>query len=341
MAIPHVRYATTSDGKSIAYSVAGAGPQLIWLPNIFSDVQRYEESRPWLSAWRERYRVAMFDGRGQGMSTRDMGPGFSLEAWETDLGAVQDALGAERAVLLGSCHSGHVAVRYAVKHPERVAALVLVSCCVRLSEWGPDALWTRLPYENWDMFLTTIMPRRIPAEQINDAIARMKSMLTQVAYTTFDRAAIDSTLEPDLSHVSAPCLVLHPRNLTMLRFDQSAELASLLPDARLLQIGGSSDQIYGDPGEMLEAVNDFLGDVLGEPTSGPRPAMPEMASEALTPREVEVLRLIASGRSNREIADELVLSVRTVERHITNLYGKISARGKADATAFALRSGVL
>jgi DNA-binding NarL/FixJ family response regulator len=54
-----------------------------------------------------------------------------------------------------------------------------------------------------------------------------------------------------------------------------------------------------------------------------------------------VLRLIASGRSNREIADELVLSVRTVERHITNLYGKISARGKADATAFALRSGVL
>jgi DNA-binding NarL/FixJ family response regulator len=53
--------------------------------------------------------------------------------------------------------------------------------------------------------------------------------------------------------------------------------------------------------------------------------------------KVEVLRLIAGGKSNREIADELVLSVRTVERHITNIYAKIDARGKADATAYALR----
>jgi DNA-binding NarL/FixJ family response regulator len=59
----------------------------------------------------------------------------------------------------------------------------------------------------------------------------------------------------------------------------------------------------------------------------------------LTTREVEVLRLVARGQSNKEIATELVLSVRTVERHITNLYGKIDARGKADATAYAIRHG--
>src|SRR5262249_24412282 len=56
------------------------------------------------------------------------------------------------------------------------------------------------------------------------------------------------------------------------------------------------------------------------------------------PRELEVLRLVAAGHSNREIADELVLSVRTVERHINNLYAKIGARGKADATAYAFRT---
>jgi DNA-binding NarL/FixJ family response regulator len=49
------------------------------------------------------------------------------------------------------------------------------------------------------------------------------------------------------------------------------------------------------------------------------------------------LRLLAGGRSNREVAADLVLSVRTVERHITNIYAKIGARGKADATAYALR----
>jgi predicted ATPase/DNA-binding CsgD family transcriptional regulator len=61
----------------------------------------------------------------------------------------------------------------------------------------------------------------------------------------------------------------------------------------------------------------------------------------LTSREVEVLRLVAKGQSNKEIAAELVLSVRTVERHLTNLYGKIDGRGKADATAFAFQHGLL
>jgi DNA-binding NarL/FixJ family response regulator len=62
--------------------------------------------------------------------------------------------------------------------------------------------------------------------------------------------------------------------------------------------------------------------------------------DALTVRELEVLRLVAAGQTNREIADQLVLSVRTVERHINNLYAKIGARGKADATAYAFRHGL-
>ena len=61
----------------------------------------------------------------------------------------------------------------------------------------------------------------------------------------------------------------------------------------------------------------------------------------LTARELEVLRLIARGRSNKEIGTQLVLSVRTVERHITNLYGKIDARSKADATAYAIHHGLV
>jgi non-specific serine/threonine protein kinase len=67
---------------------------------------------------------------------------------------------------------------------------------------------------------------------------------------------------------------------------------------------------------------------------------PPTAVDNLTRREVEVLRLLAAGRSNREVAEDLSLSVRTVERHITNLYGKIGARGRADATAYAIRRGL-
>ncbi len=61
----------------------------------------------------------------------------------------------------------------------------------------------------------------------------------------------------------------------------------------------------------------------------------------MTGREVEVLCLIAQGKSNREIADVLLLSVRTVERHITNIYAKIGARGRADATAYVLSHNLL
>lgn len=63
-------------------------------------------------------------------------------------------------------------------------------------------------------------------------------------------------------------------------------------------------------------------------------------SGMLSPRESEVLRLIAAGQSNKQIAAELSLSVHTIERHITNLYAKIEARGRADATAWALRHGL-
>jgi len=75
-----------------------------------------------------------------------------------------------------------------------------------------------------------------------------------------------------------------------------------------------------------------LGARLAVP-SPPRQRHPD----GLTMREVEVLRLIARGKSNQEIADALSMSVRTAERHISNIYGKAGARGRAEATAYAFR----
>jgi DNA-binding NarL/FixJ family response regulator len=64
----------------------------------------------------------------------------------------------------------------------------------------------------------------------------------------------------------------------------------------------------------------------------------------LSAREREVVVLIAAGLSNREIAERLVLSVRTVERHIENIYNRLGIRGKAGravVTAYAMRHGLL
>lgn len=60
----------------------------------------------------------------------------------------------------------------------------------------------------------------------------------------------------------------------------------------------------------------------------------------LSPRELEVLRLIAQGMSNREIAERLVLSERTVVNHISHIFDKLGVDNRASATAFAFRSGL-
>jgi DNA-binding CsgD family transcriptional regulator len=75
------------------------------------------------------------------------------------------------------------------------------------------------------------------------------------------------------------------------------------------------------------------------------PRAPRARSEAspggLTPREAEVLALVARGHSNQEIADALVLSVRTVHRHVENVYGRLGVRNRAEATIRAIELGLV
>jgi DNA-binding NarL/FixJ family response regulator len=61
------------------------------------------------------------------------------------------------------------------------------------------------------------------------------------------------------------------------------------------------------------------------------------AVEDLSPRELEVLELVAAGLTNEAIAEQLVLSVRTVERHLSNIYAKLRLSGKAARAGAAVR----
>ena len=63
--------------------------------------------------------------------------------------------------------------------------------------------------------------------------------------------------------------------------------------------------------------------------------------KGLSQREVEVLRLLAQGKSNREIGVELVITEGTVRRHVSNVYQKIGATNRSEATSYALREGLL
>jgi DNA-binding CsgD family transcriptional regulator len=60
----------------------------------------------------------------------------------------------------------------------------------------------------------------------------------------------------------------------------------------------------------------------------------------LTPRELEVLSLVAAGRTNREISDELYISEKTVARHLTNIFNKVEVESRTQAAAWAFRNGI-
>jgi DNA-binding CsgD family transcriptional regulator len=149
-----------------------------------------------------------------------------------------------------------------------------------------------------------------------------------------------------LPEVRAPTLVLQRRSIAWLPVDLARTFASGIPDARLTLFDGEAPVPYlGEAEAIADAIEAFLQEGAGPParpgTTDSETSRARAGATGLTAREVEVLRLVAGGRTNAEIAEALTLSVRTVERHVWNIYRKIGARGRADATAYALTRALL
>jgi pimeloyl-ACP methyl ester carboxylesterase/DNA-binding CsgD family transcriptional regulator len=323
-----IQYATTSDAKSIAYTVYGTGRSLIWIPALFSHIHLQWRFQPdWYTGLAANFRFVSFDARGEGLSSRGLAGDHSMGDWERDLEAVVDATNTERAVLLAGCHAAHVAVRFALKHPERVEALVLNTVGLNMKAFSPS-LWHGVARENWDQFLGNLVPRGLPVNEARLRVEDLKEMMTPDDLATSVRAIFSSTVEGVLPSVRIPTLVLHPRQYVPVPFEESARVARLIPGARFQLIDGS--YIYGDGVQGVAAVIAFLNEVAG---AGPSPAV----ADGLSGRELEVLRLVAAGKSNPQIADDLVISLNTVQRHVSSILAKVGLANRTEAATYALR----
>lgn len=109
-----------------------------------------------------------------------------------------------------------------------------------------------------------------------------------------------------------------------------------LPMVRLLKVA----QRRGTSGATAAHIQRLLTAMGETPAETAKLFHPDLI-EGVTPREMEVLRLIAVGLSNREIADELYISVSTVKRHVTNLYGKLGVSTRTAAVQKARHLGLL
>jgi NarL family two-component system response regulator LiaR len=121
-------------------------------------------------------------------------------------------------------------------------------------------------------------------------------------------------------------------------------LSSFIDDEKLFPAvrAGAAGYLLKDvqPQELVEAIRTVHG---GGALLHPRVAsrlLEDMATDPLTPREREVLSLLADGLTNRQIAERLVVSEHTVHRHVTNLLRKLGLPSRAAAAAHAVRSGL-
>lgn len=338
-----IRFCRTHDGVRIAHARHGSGPPLVVVACWLSHLQHDWQSPVWRHFLDDLGRftsLVRYDMRGHGLSDWNV-ENFSLEAHLGDLEAVVDAESLDRFALMGMSGHSPVALAFAARHPDRVTRLILYGGFAGFPPSpSPESL---LEEEAWQAMLRAGWARRDPTfrrvftQQFIpgatesqmlwfDDLQRMSTSADNVIAARKDRRRINVTDE--LGSIQAPTLVLHALEDVAIPFDLGRAVATGIPGARLVPLESRNHILLADEpawGVFLDEVREFM-------RADDHGTSVERTSE-LTRREHEVLSLAADGRTNAEIAERLFLSVRTVERHLSNAYLKLGISGKAARTA--------
>lgn len=337
---PQIRYCRSADGVNIAYTATGSGPPVVLFG--FCQVERDWNHPGWqrlLRPLEAGHRVVRFDERGTGLSDRDISD-FSLDARVWDLEAVIGAASIDQCSLVGFSQGVTTAIGYALRHPAQVSRMALYGGAVsptyrRLDAQVRGAMLAAMRAE-WGMGAAAYAHALMYGASAEE-VERFQT--EQVLLTTGDVMArylelnLDLDLRAELPRLDMPCLVLQRRHDRAIPFENAREIAAGIPGARVVALTGSVHVPFaGDVEELANALVDFL---IPEDAQPPAGAPPAPRGSRLSERETEVLRLLAVGRTNQQIADELVISAHTVARHVSSIFAKTGATNRTEAASFA------
>jgi pimeloyl-ACP methyl ester carboxylesterase len=328
----------------------GEGPAIVCASNVVwshlgyqVSFREYHRSRHGQGLGRGRT-VVRYDARGTGLSDRSM-LDFSLEAQVADISAVADHLGIDRFALFGRSQATPGAISYAHRFPQRVSHLLLLNPFTngtynveRSDRFRSQREAAAQNWEEYTLISASVGTSFEDSEQARTLASWFRQAMTPESFQAFWEQAVQWEVASILQEIQAPTLVLYSGAFNY-PIEQAREVATGIPNASMF-IKPSRSSYYFWSDDETKAVEGFLA------TEGKRDSLasavvrPDPRPSVLTPREAEILRLIANGRSSSEISHNLTLSVRTVGRHITNIYAKIGARTRADATAYAIRNGL-
>jgi pimeloyl-ACP methyl ester carboxylesterase/DNA-binding CsgD family transcriptional regulator len=329
------------DGRRIAYATVGEGPLLLfggrWVTHLEEEWDD-PRSRAFFEELATTHRVVRYDRIGAGLSDRTLPSGATLELDTRTLRTVHDALGGEPAVVFACSCAGLATAHYATADPERVRKIVFFGGYASRDDI-PEATRRSIvdfARTNWPLAAQMLAGLFTPHGS-GDEIAALSRYQRRSADAEVAAAFLELDLASDaraiLPKVTAPALVLHRRGDRTVPISRGRELAALLPNARFVTLSGDSHLPYmDDQRELQRALAGFLDDAVPVESNGRSP---------LTRRETEILRLVAAGLSNREIASSLVLSEHTVHRHVANILRKLTQSTRAAAAAHATRAGLI
>jgi len=346
-----IHFCAAADGVRLAYATSGHGPPLVKASNWITHLEFDLDSPVWshlIAELSREHTLVRYDQRASGLSQWDVAS-LDFEDWVRDLEAVVDTLGLESFPLLGISQGASIAVAYAARHPERVTRMVLYGGYARgrlkRSNATPQQreeaeLMVKLAQLGWGKSDASF--RQFFATQfVPDGTAEQHQWFTDLALisTSAENAVrmMQVFNEIDivdlLSRVTCPVLALHATHDVRVPFSEGRLFASHIADARFVPLESKNHLLLRDEpawSRWLEEVRAFL------------PHAPRAASAlaTLTPREVELLRSIALGRDNAEIASALGLSAKTVRNHMSHIYAKLDVAGRAEAIVLAHESGI-
>jgi DNA-binding CsgD family transcriptional regulator len=166
---------------------------------------------------------------------------------------------------------------------------------------------------------------------------RMKECIDQDDWRKMQGAFTASDPGAWLASIDVPTLVLQQPGPWST--DAASEVAAEIRGAKLQLLEDHGNMLYSATAEAppgVKAIVEFVENLAAVPDGSA-----DRRSEGLSTREVEVLRLVATGKTNQEIADALVISLNTVRRHVSNIFDKTGAANRAEATAYAARQGLI
>ena len=350
-----IRYAE-HDGASIAWAAIGQGPPLViggwWSSHLDLD-WRSPRFRRFVGALAEYRTVIRYDRPGAGVSDRGAMPAGTLEEELATLEALVDEAAPGTISLFGASSGGGVASLYAARHPERVDRLVLYGAYARGVDLAPPAAretMLGIVEQHWGLgsrvLADLFLPDATADERAEFAEFQRRSASREVALASL-RAVYDFDSKGLLGEVRAPTLVLHRRDDRAIPFALGKELAGRVRNARFVALEGDDHFPWrGDADAVVRETLVFLGAPVERASTSAAsratgtPGMPG-AAVRLTEREREVLRLVARGETDAEIAAHLVLSTHTVHRHIANIRTKLGVPSRTAAAAWALRNELI